>query len=315
MDRLVLVIDGAASEEPAAGGTADDGVRLVLGLEPAAAPRTRAALLAALPMPVDLHAARIAGRHLLWHAPFVVPLEAAAEVTELPPGTLLYWPERQFLELLYGPLQAERAAVTVLGRLLGPIEPLAELGARIRREQGRRPFRGRLELLDGPPPTVAPEPQPAEPLRSLRVARLALWAAPPAEIEALVTRRGVCLPAGPLLMAEAEARKLQEALWALLPEAEADPAFAARAALPLVGQAERRLADLYGLPASADLLALGRRTLTEAPGSAAAVLRELVLVAGRLAGWLDERIPWEGINAAVVEAAEAWGERSRTERC
>lgn len=293
-----------------------DALRLVVRLDRPRAVRTVEALLRSLPMPVDLHAARIAGRHLLWHAPFVVPLEAASEVSELPPGTFLYWPERQFLELLYGPLQAERAPVTVLGRLEGPVEPVAELGALVRREQGRRPFRGRLERLDGPalPPTSEPL-EASGPLAALVAARKALWAAPPAAIEALVARRGLILPAGPLLMAEAEARKLQEALWKLLGEAASDPWFAARAAALLLDQAERRLADLYGLSGCSEPFALGRRALALTPARAATILEELVLVAGRLAGWLDERIPWEAINGVVTEAAEAWAARNGSEPC
>lgn len=293
-----------------------DALRLVVRLDRPRAVRTVEALLRSLPMPVDLHAARIAGRHLLWHAPFVVPLEAASEVSELPPGTFLYWPERQFLELLYGPLQAERAPVTVLGRLEGPVEPVAELGALVRREQGRRPFRGRLERLDGPALPPASEPLEASgPLAALVAARKALWAAPPAAIEALVARRGLILPAGPLLMAEAEARKLQEALWKLLGEAASDPWFAARAAALLLDQAERRLADLYGLSGCSEPFALGRRALALTPARAATILEELVLVAGRLAGWLDERIPWEAINGVVTEAAEAWAARNGSEPC
>lgn len=279
---------------------------LILRLDRPEPSCTTAALRAALPFPLELHAARIAGRHVYWHAPFLAPLEAAREVTELPPGTFLFWPERQLLELLYGPLQAERAPVTVLGRLEGPLEPLAALGARLVREQGRRPFRGRLALVEGRPASrVEPAASPPA-LADLRAARRRLWKAPPAEIAALLARRGLVLPAGPLLMAEAEARTLQESLWALLPEAAAAPAFAAPAARLLLERAERRLRDLYGLAAAAGLLADGRAALEAAPEATLAILEELVLIAGRLAGWLDERIPWEGINEAVAAAAAAW---------
>lgn len=283
-----------------------DALHLTLRLDRPEPTRTRRALLAALPCPVDLHTARIAGRHLLWHAPFAVPLEAAEAVTELPPGTFLYWPDRQLLELLYGPLQAERASVTVLGRLDGPIEPLAALGARILLEQGRRPFRGRLALVEGEPPAVPPGAPDRPALAALRVAREALWTAPPAELDRLLARRGLILPAGPLLMAESEARKLQELLWALLPLAQRDPASTGPAAATLLAQAEARLADLCGLVESARILGQGRAALAVEPDLAAALLEELVLVAGRLAGWLDERIPWDALNHAVVGAADAW---------
>jgi hypothetical protein len=296
-----------------------DGLELILRLDRAGAERTRRALLRSLPMPVDLHGARIAGRHLLWHAPFVVPLEAADEVGDLPPGTFLYWPERQFLELLWGPLQAERAAVTVLGRLDGPLEPVAALGERVLCLQGRRPFRGRLEAADAAIEAAEPiEPAAAAeapPLAALRAARRDLWARPPAELSVLLARRGRNLPAGPLLLAEAEARKLQELCWALLPHAAADPAFAGRAAAVLLEQAERRLADLYGLEASAALVALGRRALGALPRATGAILEELVLIAGRLAGWLDERTPWHGLNRAVIEAAESWADRPGNDPC
>ena len=50
--------------------------RLRIALDADRAPRTAAALLASLPAEIDLHCAKIAGNHILWHAPFVVDAEA-----------------------------------------------------------------------------------------------------------------------------------------------------------------------------------------------------------------------------------------------
>src|SRR5690606_35925857 len=99
-----------------------EGKRHEIALDTASAPRTIAQLLAHLPAKIDLHCAKIAGRHIFWHAPFIAPLEKGQDVLTVPPGTFLYWPERQFLELVYGELQAESAQITVLGRLTGDIQ-------------------------------------------------------------------------------------------------------------------------------------------------------------------------------------------------
>src|SRR5690625_1754400 len=96
------------------------GQRYTIALDHAGAPNTLAQLQEHLPVRIDLHCAKIAGRHIFWHAPFIAELERGQDVLSVPPGTLLYWPERQFLELTYGPLQEEAAQITVLGRLTGP---------------------------------------------------------------------------------------------------------------------------------------------------------------------------------------------------
>ena len=282
-----------------------DGTELTIALDDRRAPRTAAALLASLPAVVDLHCAKIAGNHLFWHAPFVVPLEAAADVMAAAPGSLLYWPDRQFVELIYGELQAETASVNLLGMLVGDLAPLRALGERLRREQGHRRFDARLEAMAGAAPRATPPPLP--PVARLRCHRERMWAAEPAEVADLLARRGVMLPGGPLLMAESEARKLQEQLWLLLMhDAADDPTFAARAACRLLVGARSRLDGLCGLREAGAVLALAGRELAAHPDLAAPLLEEAVLYAGRLAAWLDRRLPWHDLNLAVLTAVDDW---------
>ena len=290
--------------------TTEEG-RFAVRIDRTPAPRTCAALLACLPARIDFHTARIAGQHVFWHAPFVEPPEADRDVLTVPPGAFLYWPERQFLELVYGALQAEAASVTLLGMVEGDLEPLRRLGRRVREEQGLRACWGRLAAdgrHDQPPLSVAEAQETVPPgLAALRRRRERIWQAPPTEIAALMARRGLMLPAGPLLMAEAEARKLHELLWPLLWRSEAgEAAFAGDAAVLLLDEVGGRLADLCGLPDSAGTLRDAAAALRTEPAATAALIREAILFAGRLAGWLDLRIPWDRLNAATLAAAAQW---------
>jgi len=294
---------------------AAEGERFEIALERAGAPRTIETLCAHLPMRADLHCAKIAGNHILWHAPFVVDAEGATDVMTVEPGAFLYWPERQFLELVFAPLQAESVAITVLGHIEGDIAPLARIGERVRFEQGTRPIMATIQAagaLDDPVPTEPPPP-PEEPwLAELRAARAAIWREEPQEVKSLVARRGVMLPAGPLLYAEAEARKLHELLWALRQEARRpgskEAGFVARAAALVLRAAESRITGLCGLPEAGRFLLEAAAALEERPDTPLPVIEVAILYAGRLAAWLDLRIPWNGLNETVTRAADGYGQ-------
>ena len=86
----------------------DDSVWPIL-CDELAAPNTLAALATILPLPVRLQTPKIAGAHIYWQAPLLRDLEAGADIMSLAPGAFLYWPERQFLEILFAPLQQETA--------------------------------------------------------------------------------------------------------------------------------------------------------------------------------------------------------------
>ncbi|ODN71232.1 hypothetical protein [Methylobrevis pamukkalensis] len=274
-------------------------LRLEVACEPARAPRTFAALGATLPLDVDLHCPKIAGSHIYWHAPFLADVEGAIDVMDAAPGAFIYWPERQFLELVYAPLQAETAAVTWLGHAVGDIAGLKALGEGLRRSHGRRRTTARLSAPEFAPTTPAEKPGvPTE----IVATRKALWARRPADIAGLLASRALMHPAGPLFMAESEARILHEFLWRLRGREQGAGRFAANIAalkaadrlegfchLGLCGGAVRRLAAAF-LDTSIPF---------------APLLEEAVLTAGRIAASLDLEIPWHDVNVATRNALDA----------
>jgi hypothetical protein len=296
-----------------------EGQRHEIRLDTEAAPETIRQLLANVPARIDLHCAKIAGRHIFWHAPFMARLEGGRDVLTAAPGTFLYWPERQFLELIYGELQAESAQVTVLGQLTGDIQWLIDLGDQLRREQGRRIIWASLELdaaaqsessLAGPTSatgTTSPLPAglAADPrFQALQATRAAAWTAQPEGVTELVSRRGILLPFGPLAMAEGEFRKLQELLWRYASQHGDTLAADARVggAAFLVDAFITRIVDLCGMESCHTPLADAAQLLREFPEAHAQILQELVLYCGRMAAWLDLHIPWNDLNEAVVDS-------------
>ena len=311
--------------------TGDERVEIRLDLE--SAPRTLKALVDLLPMQIDPHCAKIAGDQIVFLVPFIQPFEGGVNINEIAPGAFIYYPERQFCELMFGDLQDEEASVTPLGEAGDFVPALRRIGERLQREQGWSSTRGELsvgpgadwrEALDrraaaadtepcfGPPPADAAL-SPA--LREVRAARREMWREQPAEIAALMARRGIMLPVGPLLVAESEARKLHENLWFLrvrVAELDARPAhgtadpaaFVADMVSVLLRGAADRLANFAGLHEAGSVAARAAGHLERAPDDALAMLDELILYAGRLAGWLDLCLPWQKVNE-VTEAASA----------
>lgn len=273
-----------------------------IACDTARAPRTLSALAATLPTALQLHTPKIAGQHIYWHAPFVEDAEGGVDVMEAQPGAFLYWPARQFLELIFAPLQAETAEVTLLGQIEGGLPELQALGLRLREQHGRRLFAGNLVPVEGVP---APEPRSSQVPAELVAIRQKLWSASPADIEALLASRATMHPAGPLFLAESEARILHELLWwvrgGLVKE---EPRISRRIAAVSCNKAATRLRDFCHLGESAAAIfaleaAFGR---DEIP--LAALIDEAILCAGRLAAWLDLRIPWSAINAATRAALD-----------
>lgn len=285
-----------------------EGECVEIRLDTASAPRTLRALADLLPMALDLHCAKIAGDQVIFHAPFVLPLEGALSINAIPPAAFIYYPERQFCELMFGDLQDEEASVTPLGEAGADIAALRRIGERLQAGQGRRIVTGELTL--GPDagwlaalPSAPQGPAPSTRVRALRDARLAIWAGMPDEVAALMARRGVMLPIGPLLVAESEARKLHETLWLLRDRSDSDRFVAAATAMLLRGAFDR-LANFAGLGEAGAFAAHAAGLFEASDADARAMLDELILWAGRLAGWLDLCIPWQGVNA-VTEATAA----------
>lgn len=268
------------------------------------APDTTAALLAALPLPLQLHTPKIAGSHIYWHAPFVRDVEGATPVLEAAPGAFIYWPVRQFLEITFAPLQAETASVTVLGHLDAPIEGIAALAATVKRDHGRRMITGQLRPEEASPPDQGRAAGP----EALVALRRAMWAACPADVAALTASRAIMHPAGPVFMAESEARVLHEALWWVRAELARGPEAQLRATAAMaLDHAAVRLRDFCHLTSSAAALAAFRDAMA-GPAPLPILIDEAIMTAGRLAAWIDLLIPWNDVNEAFRGALDARGQ-------
>lgn len=272
--------------------------------DPASAPRTLDALSGLLPLPVRFQTPKIAGSHLYWQVPLLCDLEAAADIMALAPGTFLYWPERQFLEILFASLQQETAAVTVLGRLAEPsqVPAVADFGTRLRETAGTGVLEGSLHRVDAPARTLPPTPPPPG-LSGLRADRDAVWAACPDEIRNLLADRGILHPAGPALFAESEARSLHEQLWWLRRDGDA-PAVRAAAAV-LLRKAAARLSGFCHLTEAGTVLDRAAGLFADEALPVGPTLDESILYLGGLSAWLDLKIPWNALNEAFRAAAPA----------
>ncbi|WLS05819.1 hypothetical protein [Shinella oryzae] len=265
------------------------------------ATRTRAALLASLPLRLQLHTPKIAGSHIYWHAPFVEDVEGATHVLDAQAGAFIYWPVRQFLEITFAPLQAENAQITVLGQLDAPVDGIAELAATLKNEQGHRIIEGTLALADGEATGAAALPQLPDDLVSRRKA---LWHAMPEDIARLTVSRAIMHPAGPVFAAEAEARVLHELLWWIRAgQPRYDDAVLRQTMAITLDKTATRLRDFCHMDETPALLfALRDAAQTDVP--LAALVDEAILVAGRIGAWLDLLIPWNDLNEAFRAALD-----------
>lgn len=279
-----------------------DDVHLRISCDTARAPRTLAALAATLPTALQLHTPKIAGQHIYWHAPVVEHAEGGVNVMEAQPGAFLYWPARQFLELIFAPLQAETAEVTLLGHIEGGLAELQALGLRLRELHGRKLFSGRLSRADGAgAPALPPSPVPAE----IIALRCRLWEQCPDDIAPMLASRATMHPAGPLFLAESEARILHELLWWVRSGlASEDPVVSRRLAALACNKAGTRLRDFCHLGESAAAVFALETAFSREDIPMAALTDEAILCAGRLAAWLDLSIPWTPVNEAMVAALD-----------
>lgn len=283
-----------------------EGAKVEIGLDLAAAPHTIAALLATLPLKVDLHCAKIAGDQILWPVPVLQPLESARDIQGAAPGAFIYYPKRQFLEIMFGPLQEESASVTILGGARGDLSALKRLGETVQADHGWRTVWGELSAGPGDWRKALPEAAGGARLSAscsvARKLRLAAWQGVPAEFERLRARRGVMIPLGPLFYAESETRKLHENLWLLRDERETR--FKSEAAALLLRGAADMLEGFLGLHDTAKGLATLADAIGQEPSDAAAILDETILYVGRLSHWLDLYFPWRKLNAVAEAAAD-----------
>lgn len=263
--------------------------------------RTRAALLASLPLRLQLHTPKIAGSHIYWHAPFVEDVEGATHVLDAQAGAFIYWPVRQFLEITFAPLQAENAQITVLGQLDAPVDGIAELAQTLKLEQGHRIIEGTLALAEGEivEPVAAPVSDLCEEMVSQRKA---LWAAMPGDIARLKASRAIMHPAGPIFAAEAEARVLHELLWWVRTRlGQQDEVILRQTMAITLDKAATRLRDFCHMDETPTLLfALRDAASTAVP--LPALVDEAILASGRIGAWIDLLIPWNDVNKAFCAA-------------
>jgi len=287
-----------------------DGVSHEIELYPDLAPQTIGKLIASLPARIDIHCAKIAGQHIFWHAPVLADIEKAQDILTLPAGTFLYWPERQFLELIYGELQAEKAQVSVLGCLTGDIGWLKAFGRRVVENHGQELLVAELSAGADALSLATPEKPLASPgLVALRKARKELWAATSDEMFTLLKRDGMMLPYGPLAMAEGEFRKLHELLWRLRDQKYGiGNGDRAKVIAFLIDAFNARIDGFCGLHAAGSVLESAKSLLADAD-AVADVLDELILYTGRAAAWLDAYIPWNALNAATLSSLARQGVR------
>jgi len=282
-----------------------DGTSAVARLDPESAPTTCAALGTILPLSTTAHYAKIAGDEFMLHLPLVLDVERARPVAALPRGCVAFWPERQLFCVYYGRIQEEDATVTVLGQVVENLDALASAGERLRRPSGGAPAIVRLRSVA--PRGASGRVRPTGPVdhgcptaARIAAAYAAIADRLPEEVSALLGRRDVMRPVGPLLYAEAETRHLHETLWLIRQEARsagAVPTFASR----VLRHAAGRLRGWYQLHRAAAVLEPAADALPGLPAShAAETIDALMLYVGRLNLWLDLSIPWNEFNRLLA---------------
>jgi hypothetical protein len=283
-----------------------DGADHPIALTDACAPRTLDALRAWLPAEVTIHCAKIAGCHIYWPSPILEPLEQGTDIHSLPPGAFLYYPDRQYIEITYDALQAETAAVTMLGQFRGDLEWLRGFADRQRQEHGRHIFTARLLLPDQDGQPLKPPDGPTDPAGQttprdrLAAGRRAAWAGQPREIDAFLRRDGLNIPLGPTVTAEGEFRRTQELMWRLWRNPKGlDDATRALVACETLDLTLARVVGYCHLREAGSVLSAGRDALRERDADVGAVLGELTVYCGRMAAWLDLHIPWWEANEVM----------------
>ncbi len=280
-----------------------EGTDYRIALDATCAPRAVAQLKTLLPQAITIHCAKIAGCHIYWPSPLLARLETETDIHKLAPGTFLYWPDRQYLEIIYDELQAETAAVSVLGRLEGDIGWLKAYADRQRREHGSKVFTAWIGLEGVAGSTLAPLPEGRDPLSKLRRARLEAWRGEPPEVATLLAREGLNIPFGPLVTAEGAFRHTHEITWRLWNDQQRWSELEKRQiAIATIELAIARIAGFAQMQASGTHLGEAIAALWDDTVPVGDALAETVLYCGRMSGWLDLHMPWWPANELTKEA-------------
>lgn len=256
-----------------------------------------------LPAEITIHCAKIAGCHIYWPTPILAHLEDGTDIHRLPPGSFLYYPDRQYLEIIYDELQAETAAVTHLGQLQGDVGWLRDFATRQRKEAGSKVFTAQLRFAEGNDTSAPPAIEGDDAWARVRRARRAVWQREPAEVGHLLANSGHNIPLGPLATADGYYRFVQESLWQiwLKPEIYGDSERRAIAINSMMlGIA--RLGHYCHLSESEVFLKDAIACVEEGEVPLQDLLAEVIVFCSRMSNWVDLRIPWYPANELTKQA-------------
>lgn len=249
-----------------------------------------------LPASITIHCAKIAGCHIYWPSPILAALEEGTNIHELPPGSFLYYPDRQYLEIIYDELQAETAAVTYLGKLSGGIEWLREFATRQRKEAGSRVFTAQLQLKNAPEREELPEIKGDSAWDHVRRARRDVWKAEPDEIGRMLANTGHNIPFGPMATADGYFRFVQESLWQIWINPGRHDETATRAiAINSMELGIARLGHYCHLTQTQAFLEDAIKCVEEGR-PLQVLLSEVIFYCSRMSNWVDLHIPWYPAN-------------------
>lgn len=254
-------------------------------------------LMAWLPATTTIHCAKIAGCHIYWPSPILADLEEGTDIHRLAPGSFLYYPDRQYLEIIYDELQAETASVTLLGQLQGDIGWLRDYATRQRREAGAKVFTATLRLKDAAPTVPVIIPSGETPWDRVRRARHAVWQSEPIEVATMLAKKGHNIPFGPMATADGYFRFVQESLWQIWakPDLYGD---AARRAIAvnsmLLGIS--RIGHYCHLAESEAFLHDAITVIEAGQVPLQDLLAEVIFYCSRMSNWVDAHIPWFPAN-------------------
>lgn len=255
------------------------------------APRTVAAIKRFLPLKIGLRYAKIAGQEVFGIVPFILPLENTARVSDLEPGTVAYYPDRQVICIYHGKVQPEEALVSVIGRLV-PSEELFECFESVKNRSDAILY---LSNTDDFSP------------RDHRIFSLLdqskwrnFWEAPVPEISDLVERTGQTMPAGPIVSGCGDALKLIGVLWEVRKLFNKTGHFDEATFKAVTGHFIEVIGGWYGLKETAEALGLYVQHICKSQEKQTG-LDEMILFAGRLHMWIDALIPWEEVNEVFVK--------------
>lgn len=140
----------------------------------------------------------------------------------------------------------------------------------------------------------------------IRNTREAIWDKVPEEIYRIKKRKGFMQPAGSIMYAESETRKLQEILWVfknLLKEKQITLESLKYSLKAILEHFSIRIGGWCGLTDTSTLLKNASELIRklETNEELSNILDELMLYSGRINMWVDLLIPWNDLNKQMKE--------------